>query len=406
MPADGALDQAELRAAATSGLMALTGRAGGPPLSPPPGMVGGLDACAAEVARWSAAVGDAVVPDWRDLVTVRAQLLGLRRRGRISANGACRLLRGADGFVAVNLPRPDDRVAVGAIVRGDVGDDPWVALEQFLTPRPVAELVERARLLGVPAAPLDDAARGAPSPWTAHRRWPVAARRALAQLRIVDLSSMWAGPLAARLLAGGGGRVVKVESAARPDGARAVPAFFRALHPADQPVVTLDLGTADGRAQLVRLVAEADVVIESSRPRALEQLGAGPDGVDGPAGKVWLSITGYGRTGAGRDWVAFGDDAAVAGGLVAWEDEDHPVFCGDAVADPVTGIIAAAAALQAMATGGGVLLDVSMQACAASLAPAGPCPSTPAERVGDGWQVVVDGEALAVRDRSDDAQLE
>ena len=384
--------------------MALTGRADGPPLSPPAGMVAGLDRCADAVAHWSCAVGDDVRPDWRDLVTVRAQLMGLRRRGRLSANGACRLLRATDGFVAVNLARPDDEAAVAALVEDVVGRDPWVALDEYVARHGAAELVERARLLGVPAAVLHDGACGAAPPWTAQGRWAVApSGRALRDLRIVDLSSMWAGPLAASLLARSGGRVTKVESAGRPDGARRVPGFFETLHPEDQRVVTLDLATADGRAQLLGHVAEADVVIESSRPRALEQLGAGPEKITGPAGKVWLSITGYGRTGPGRERVAFGDDAAAAGGLVAWEDDDHPVFCGDAVADPVTGIIAAAAALQAVASGGGVLLDVSMEACAASLAPAPRGHAVPAQRVGDRWSVTVDGEAVAVRDRADEA---
>jgi crotonobetainyl-CoA:carnitine CoA-transferase CaiB-like acyl-CoA transferase len=105
--------------------------------------------------------------------------------------------------------------------------------------------------------------------------------------------------------------------------------------------------------------------------------------------------------------VAFGDDASVAGGLVAWEAEDEPVFCGDALADPVTGIIAAAAVLEAVAAGGGVLLDVSMQRCAAALTPPTPSPSMAAERAdGGGWQVALPGEAVAVRDRAGGPQPE
>jgi crotonobetainyl-CoA:carnitine CoA-transferase CaiB-like acyl-CoA transferase len=65
--------------------------------------------------------------------------------------------------------------------------------------------------------------------------------------------------------------------------------------------------------------------------------------------------------------VAFGDDAAVAGGLVAW-DGDGPVFCADAVADPSSGLVAVAATLDALAAGGGWLLDVAMSRVAAHLA--------------------------------------
>jgi hypothetical protein len=65
--------------------------------------------------------------------------------------------------------------------------------------------------------------------------------------------------------------------------------------------------------------------------------------------------------------VAFGDDAAVAGGLVVW-DHHGPCFCADAVADPTTGLVAAAAALAALGRGGRWLLDVAMAGVAAHLA--------------------------------------
>ena len=107
-------------------------------------------------------------------------------------------------------------------------------------------------------------------------------------------------------------------------------------------------------------------MIEASRPRALEQLGIDATAIVAGGGpRVWVSITGHGRDGAGADWVAFGDDAAVAGGLVA-HDEHGPVFCADAIADPIAGVVAAGAALQALAAGGRWLLDVSLSAVAAA----------------------------------------
>jgi crotonobetainyl-CoA:carnitine CoA-transferase CaiB-like acyl-CoA transferase len=118
-------------------------------------------------------------------------------------------------------------------------------------------------------------------------------------------------------------------------------------------------------------VSQADVVIEASRPRALEQLGCSPESVDGRPGRVWLSVTGYGRPEPEREWVAFGDDAAVAGGLVAWDDHGEPVFCADAVADPVSGLFGALAVLESLRAGGGQLIDLAMSGCAAQLV-AGP----------------------------------
>ena len=60
---------------------------------------------------------------------------------------------------------------------------------------------------------------------------------------------------------------------------------------------------------------------------------------------------------AGR--IGFGDDAAVAGGLVVWDGPD-PYFCCDAVADPISGLTAAAAVLSALVAGGRWHLDVAM----------------------------------------------
>ena len=94
--------------------------------------------------------------------------------------------------------------------------------------------------------------------------------------------------------------------------------------------------------------------------------------------RLWLSITAYGRQGVSGNRVGFGDDAAAAGGLVAWSDEE-PVFCGDAIADPLTGLTAAARGLQALQDGGRWLLDVAMAGVAASFA--GPTLAVPEELV-------------------------
>jgi crotonobetainyl-CoA:carnitine CoA-transferase CaiB-like acyl-CoA transferase len=184
---------------------------------------------------------------------------------------------------------------------------------------------------------------------------------------VVDLSAMWAGPLCARLLGQAGLRVVKVESTRRLDGARrGHQGFFDWLHGGHESVA-LDLSSSSGLAALRQLLARADVVIESSRPRALAQLGIDAEAVvAGRPGTTWISITGYGRTGTAGQRVAFGDDAAVAAGLVAYDHDDRPVFCGDAIADPITGLHAALAALASLAAGGGHLVEVAMAAAVAT----------------------------------------
>jgi crotonobetainyl-CoA:carnitine CoA-transferase CaiB-like acyl-CoA transferase len=109
------------------------------------------------------------------------------------------------------------------------------------------------------------------------------------------------------------------------------------------------------------------VVVEGSRPRALRGFGLSAE-EEVARGATWISITAAGRA---SDRVGFGDDVAAAAGLVAADHEGRPVFVGDAIADPLTGLVAAALA----ATEPGVLHDVSMTAvvaCTLDGTPGGP----------------------------------
>ena len=176
---------------------------------------------------------------------------------------------------------------------------------------------------------------------------------------------MWAGPLCAQLLSLAGARVVKVESAPRPDGARrGNPAFFDLMN-AGKASVALDFTSSMGCKTLRALLECADIVIESARPRALSQLGIDAARcVASRPGLTWLSITGYGRAEPEGNWVAFGDDAAVAAGLAVVPPggaDSGPFFCGDAIADPLSGLHAALAALAFHRAGGGALLDISLR---------------------------------------------
>ncbi len=132
--------------------------------------------------------------------------------------------------------------------------------------------------------------------------------------------------------------------------------------------VALDLQTTQGVRILHELIRRADIVIEASRPRALAQFGLDAQTAVARGGpQVWVSITGYGRSGEDAQRVAFGDDAAAAGGLVTVTD-DGPLFCADAIADPLTGLTAADACLEKIRSGGRWLLDVSMASVSAGLA--------------------------------------
>ena len=355
---------------ATSGAMALTGPAEGSPLGPPAPLVGGLRAIADRIVERTAALGHRVHVHPLEILTSRAAISGLERRGQTSCGGATRLLRTADGWMALSLARPDDVDLVAPLIGRPVdGATVWADLAEHIGTRRSAALVGAGRELGLPIAALPDPAQvpeAGPACQPSQRR-PGIPRTDLGRLVVVDLSSLWAGPLCASLLACAGAEVWKVESTRRPDGARAGPREFFDLLNTGKRSVAVDFTTPAGRRALHDLVQRADIVIEASRPRALRHLGVDCDELL-TAGhpKVWVSITAHGRAG-GSDRVGFGDDTAVAGGLVAWDGE-VPFFCADAIADPVTGLAAAAACLDALVRGGSWLLDVSMAGVAATLA--------------------------------------
>jgi crotonobetainyl-CoA:carnitine CoA-transferase CaiB-like acyl-CoA transferase len=285
--------------------------------------------------------------------------------------------------MAVSLPRDEDMEMVPAWLELDAvpasAPAMWSAVAAALRERDAADLSARARLLGLPVARVGEVAR------------PEARARVLSEplgeapprhdpdltgAVVIDLSALWAGPLCGDLLAEAGATVIKVESTQRPDGARrGTPAFFDLMNGRKRSVA-LDLHTQQGVRILRALVEHADIVIEASRPRALAQFGLDArDAVTTGGPQVWISITGYGRSGDDANRVAFGDDAAAAGGLVT-DTDAGPLFCGDAIGDPLTGLTAAGACVQRLRAGGRWLLDVSMAAVSAELAgPTMPVPT-------------------------------
>jgi crotonobetainyl-CoA:carnitine CoA-transferase CaiB-like acyl-CoA transferase len=369
---------------ARSGLAYLTGPQDGPPDYSRAAVLTEARRVSADICALTGVEVDAAA-----VLTGRAALRGLSRHGRVSAGGATQLLPTADGWCAIALPREEDVEALPALLATDtMPAQVWPALSRWAARRCGAAVVARAGLLDIAAAVLGEAAAAVPA---VRRVGDTAAPRRLDGLLVADLSSLWAGPLCAQLLARAGAVVVKVESFARPDGTRrGQPAFFDWINYGKLCYAVDFEADVDS---LRELLAVADVVVETSRPAGFARRELSPTDLPGRPGRVWLRIRGH----AGQpDRAAFGDDAAVAGGLVG-AGVDGPVFCGDAIADPLSGLEAARAVGQSLRRGGGELIEVSMaqvaaryaalsgrsSRCAApAVAPRPPAPAPPASPLG------------------------
>ena len=323
----------------------------------------------AEVADLTAELGRRVdVAEMR--ICDREGQLALAPPGLRSPNRACRLVRAADGWIAVSLAREEDRDLVPAWLGCDFGVDPWTAILAHVRRRNCAELVADAALLGIPVSRVGETtAAGLAVPLLAMGAG--ASRSPRRTLKVVDLSALWAGPMCGAILAEMGASVVKVESVRRPDPTRTwTPEFSRRLN-GRKSDLRLDLAEAAGQARLWEEIAGADVLITGARPRALVSLGLSTERIwSANPGLVWVAITGYGWTGDGAGRVGFGDDAAAAGGLLRWTPGGAPRFLGDALSDPVTGLAAAVGALRGLSARGGVLIDAALARCAAAAAAA------------------------------------
>ncbi|MBV8863399.1 MAG: CoA transferase [Mycobacterium sp.] len=360
---DPASDASAMADWAGSGLAYLTGPSVGQPDFSRAAVLAEARRVTADIAQLLGVEVDAAT-----VLAGRAAILGLTRRGRVSAGGATRLLATADGWCAIALPRADDVAALPALLEADaLPDDPWMLLSRWAATCSTEAVVARAQLLDIVAAGLGEATAEQPSIRPGRR---ADGPRRPDGLLVADLSSLWAGPLCAQLLARAGAVVVKVESPSRPDGTRGGAAAFFDWMNFGKLSYAVDFDR--DRDELYKLLAAADVVIEGSRPAALQRHQLSIHDVPGYSGRIWLRISGYGGQ---PDRSAFGDDAAVAGGLVG-ADAQGPVFCGDAIADPLSGLAAARAVGQSLQRGGGEVIDVSMAQVAAGYAALLRAPST------------------------------
>ena len=263
----------------------------------------------------------------------------------------------------VQIPGPPARIA---------------GLEWRTEPRPGLPAVSVVETEGVPSA---DGAESV---------------RPLAGIRVIDLTRVWAGPLATRMLADLGADVVMIEAPWARGGPTIDQAsvYATAYYPDNDPgdqhwnrigfvnkyslgkrSVALDLSESAGREALERLIGGADVLIENYSPRVMPQLGLDetrlaeirPD-------LIYVTMPGYGRTGPDRERIAYGpviDSHAGLSMLMGYRGEKGR-SAGVAWPDPVAGMHAAAATVVAIlerltnpAKGGGTVEVAQIEATVA-----------------------------------------
>lgn len=192
----------------------------------------------------------------------------------------------------------------------------------------------------------------------------------LADLRVIDMSTVLAGPNCARYLADFGADVIKVE---RPGGdslrnmawrdPRDGEGLWWKLVNRNKRTLVLDIKDADDVATLLSLLDEADVLVENSRPGTLERLGLGPEVLLARNPKLVVTrISGFGQDGPYASRAGFATIAEAMSGLVALSGspDGQPLPPPIALTDEVTGLAAAFATMVALHSGVGQVVDANL----------------------------------------------
>ena len=191
----------------------------------------------------------------------------------------------------------------------------------------------------------------------------------LADLKVLDISTIFAGPHCARYLADFGADVVKVEQpsgdSSRNIGWRAADGetLWWKLANRGKRAITLDLKNTEDLATLKRMLSVADVLVENLRPGKLEALGLIPDELIETNPKLTITrVTGFGQSGPYRNRPGFATLAEAMSGFSAMSGEagGAPLLPPIALTDEVTGLAAAFATMVAVHSGGGQTVDVNL----------------------------------------------
>ena len=205
-------------------------------------------------------------------------------------------------------------------------------------------------------------------------------------LRVADLTMMWAGPYATRLLAEMGAEVIKIESPSAWDNIRTLipqpgveepwnSSYYFNDYNRDKKSLTLDLANERGKAIFLDLVERCDVVIENYRADVLDNLGLGYEVLRSRKPDIILvSMAGFGKTGPERNQVGFGpiiEQMAGLASMTGYGDDGMPIKTGISYGDPIAGVAAvgavALALIQRRRTGRGAFVDLAQRETMAAM---------------------------------------
>jgi crotonobetainyl-CoA:carnitine CoA-transferase CaiB-like acyl-CoA transferase len=330
------------------------------------------------------------------------------------------VVQAADGWVGINcltgqhwldvcamlgLPEYGEQ-QIAIMLGGPERAEFYAAAEPVLAGQTVAEILELSQAMRIPAAPVNDGATildcpqyakrgffvdgggfqrpGSPFRFTKSsvaRRSPASRRNSgalpFAGLKVLDLSTFWAGAYLTCYLGAFGADIVKVESIQRPDGFRYSGAFpfegddwyersglWQATN-LNKRDLTLDLTSERGLQIARRLAAQADVVVENFSPRVVEQFGLDYESLVALRPDViMVRMPGFGLQGPWRDYVGWALNFEQTAGMSAVTGyPDGPPCSPQGPADPIVGVHAGVALLAALEhrhrTGEGQLIEIA-----------------------------------------------
>ncbi|WP_055525884.1 CaiB/BaiF CoA transferase family protein [Streptomyces graminilatus] len=202
---------------------------------------------------------------------------------------------------------------------------------------------------------------------------PIKTTAPLTGLRVLDLATLFAGPLAATMLGDFGAEVIKIEHPVKPDPSRGhgpskdgIGLWWKLLG-RNKRTMTLDLSRRSGQATLLRLAATADVVIENFRPGTLEKWDLGWPELSAANPRLVLArVTAFGQFGPYAHRPGFGTLAEAMSGFAAitGEPDAPPTLPPFGLADSIAGLATAYAVMTALSardrTGEGQVVDMAI----------------------------------------------